>query len=400
MNILDRFLKYVSFDTQADPNSPTFPSTLKQHKLGEYLVNELKELGINNAFKDEYGYVYAYLKGDIDKTIGLIAHLDTATEMSGKDVKPIIHKHYDGKDIILPNGLIIKTSDFSFLPDFIGDTIVTTSGDTLLGADDKAGISLIMDVLEKLITNKPSHPNLFIAFTPDEEIGEGTTHFNYDLFKVDFAYTIDGGKIDVINYENFNAATAIITINGISIHPGDALNKMINSQELANQFHQMLPPNDKPEHTSNYQGFYHLTKMQGEVIKTTLQYIIRDHDDQLFQERKALIKNIAHKLNDQYHQELIKVDIIDSYYNMAKLFNNKEYILSYPLDALKLNHIKPSFKPIRGGTDGARLSYGGILCPNLPTGSYNHHGPYEIANINQMELLSKVYYDMLTIVIK
>lgn len=396
MTILERFLTYVSYDTQSDPDSNTYPSTLKQHKLGEELVRELKELGIDNAYKDEYGYVYAILEGEMNKKIGLISHMDTATELSGKNVKPRIIDKYDGKDIILPNQMIISPKDFPFLNDLIGDTLVTTSGDTLLGADDKAGIAIIMSILDELIKSNKPHPTIYVAFTPDEEIGRGTAHFNYDFFKVDFAYTLDGAAIDNIDYENFNAASLKVTIKGNSIHPGEAKGKLINSQELAFKFHSLLPTNEKPEYTEKYEGFFHLTNMNGEVENTVLKYIIRDHDTDRFNQRKEFVKGLSNKLNQELGGEYIQIEIKDSYYNMADLIKPHPEIIDIPKKALAMYNIKAKSEPIRGGTDGAMLSYGGILCPNLGTGSYNHHGARELASITKMTLLKDILVTMFT----
>ena len=400
MTILERFIKYVKIDTQAQEDSTTFPSTLKQLKLADVLVDELKGLGIKNAFRDEYGYVYAKIDGTKPQTIGLIAHMDTALEVTDENVNPQIIESYDGKDIILKNGTPIKVNEFPFLSDLIGKKLVTTDGTTLLGADDKAGIAIIMQLLEVLPTIKEPMPSLFICFTPDEEIGDGTLHFNYDLFKVDFAYTLDGADIKYINYENFNAASADVTINGRSIHPGEAKDKLINSMEVAHEFHEMLPHHAKPEYTSWYEGFNHLTGIQGCVQQTKMSYIIRNHDKGLFDAQKELFKDIMKQLNQKYGEGTVILELVDSYMNMAELIKPHFEIVQYAIDALALHGIKAEIVPIRGGTDGARLSYGGILCPNLGTASYNHHGALEIANITQMEQMVEVLITMLTKVIE
>ena len=400
MTILERFIKYVKIDTQAVEDSSTFPSSLKQLKLADLLVEELHSLGISNAFRDEYGYVYAKVEGSKPQTVGLIAHMDTALEMSDENVNPQVIDSYDGKDIILKNGLQIKVSEFPFLTKLVGKRLVTTDGNTLLGADDKAGIAIIMQLLEVLPQIKEPLPSLFICFTPDEEIGDGTKYFNYDLFKVDFAYTLDGADIKYINYENFNAASAHITVNGKSIHPGEAKDKLINSMEVAHEFHSMLPHEAKPEYTSWYEGFNHMTGISGCVQQTTMSYIIRNHDLKLFNEQKELFKSIASKLNEKYGEGTVVLDLQDSYMNMAELIKPHFEIIQYAIDALSLHGIKAEIVPIRGGTDGARLSYGGILTPNLGTASYNHHGAMEIANITQMEQMVEVLITMLTKVIK
>ena len=400
MTILERFIKYVKIDTQAVEDSSTFPSSLKQLKLADLLVEELHSLGISNAFRDEYGYVYAKVEGSKPQTVGLIAHMDTALEMSDENVNPQVIESYDGKDIVLENGLEIKVSEFPFLAELVSKKLVTTDGNTLLGADDKAGIAIIMQLLEILPKIKEPIPSLFICFTPDEEIGDGTKYFNYDLFKVDFAYTLDGADIKYINYENFNAASAHITINGKSIHPGEAKDKLINSMEVAHEFHSMLPHEAKPEYTSWYEGFNHMTGISGCVQQTTMSYIIRNHDLKLFNEQKELFKSIASKLNEKYGEGTVVLDLQDSYMNMAELIKPHFEIVQYAIDALALHGIKAEIVPIRGGTDGARLSYGGILTPNLGTASYNHHGAMEIANITQMEQMVEVLITMLTKVIK
>ena len=400
MTILERFIKYVKIDTQAVEDSSTFPSSLKQLKLADLLVDELKSLGISNAFRDEYGYVYAKVEGSKPQTVGLIAHMDTALEMSDENVNPQVIESYDGKDIVLKNGLQIKVSEFPFLAELVGRKLVTTDGNTLLGADDKAGIAIIMQLLEVLPQIKEPLPSLFICFTPDEEIGDGTKYFNYDLFKVDYAYTLDGADIKYINYENFNAASANITINGKSIHPGEAKDKLINSMEVAHEFHAMLPHEAKPEYTSWYEGFNHMTGINGCVQQTTMSYIIRNHDLKLFNEQKELFKSNASKLNEKYGEGTVVLDLQDSYMNMAELIKPHFEIVQYAIDALSMHGIKAEIVPIRGGTDGARLSYGGILTPNLGTASYNHHGAMEIANISQMEQMVDVLITMLTKVIK
>ena len=395
MTLLERFLKYVSFDTQADPDSTTYPSTMKQHALADALVEELHDLGIANAYKDEFCNVYAKVEGSINKSIGFIAHMDTATEMSDQDVKPLIFENYDGEDLHLPFGVDILTKDFPFLKTFKNDTIVTTSGDTLLGADDKAGIAIIMDLLAKRLESKKPFPTIYVAFTPDEEIGGGTDHFNVDYFKVDFAYTLDGSSIGEMNYENFNAAKAVVEIAGNSIHPGEAYQRLINSQEVAWEFHNALPHDLRPEYTKDHEGFFHLTNMEGEVQKTTLKYIIRDHDLTKFQEKKALINTIKDQLNAKYQQELIKITIKDQYFNMAELIKPHPEILELPTKALKDYGIDLKFVPIRGGTDGAMLSYKGILCPNLGTGSGNHHGRFEYLCVQDFEKMIEIVLEII-----
>lgn len=398
MNLLERFLKYVSFDTQSADESTTFPSTLKQHQLADFLVQELHSLGVSNAYKDEFSYVYGKILGRINKSIGLIAHLDTALEISGENVKPNIIDQYNGESIILKNGLNISKNDFPFLTNLIGHKLVTTDGTTLLGADDKAGIAIIMTLVEKIVNSKEDLPTIYIAFTPDEEVGNGTLHFNYDYFKVDFAYTIDGGPINYINYENFNAASAIVKVNGKSIHPGSAKNKMINSLMIAMEFDRLLPQNARPEYTEDHEGFNHLNDLNGSVSNTQMNYIIRNHDFEQFEKQKQDFIRIKDYLNQKYGYEIINLQIIDSYRNMKELILPHPEILNYPACALREFGYEPVMEPIRGGTDGARLSYEGILCPNLGTGSYNHHGPMEFSDITDMNKMVDILFYMLTII--
>ncbi len=396
MNLLDRFLKYVSFDTQSADESTTFPSTLKQHLLADFLVSELQSLGVTNAYKDEFSYVYGMIPGKVNKSIGLIAHLDTALEISGENVKPVIINNYDGETIVLQNGLEINKNEYPFLPGLKNHQLVTTDGTTLLGADDKAGIAIIMSLVEKILSSKENLPTIYIAFTPDEEVGNGTLHFNYDYFKVDFAYTIDGGPINYINYENFNAASAFIKVNGKSIHPGSAKNKMINSLMVSMEFDNLLPKCARPEYTEGYEGFNHLNDLNGSVSETNMSYIIRNHDFEKFEKQKQDFISIKDYLNQKYGYEIIYLEIIDSYRNMKELILPHPEILNYPANALKEFGYNPVMEPIRGGTDGARLSYEGILCPNLGTGSYNHHGPLEFADITDMNKMVDIVFYMLT----
>lgn len=386
MKTIDKFINYVKFDTQSEYGSSTFPSTLKQKDLGAYLVDELKSLGLDNAYMDDFGYVYAILKSNVgsDKSIGLIAHMDTATEVSGKNVNPQIINNYDGNTITLPNGLTMDPKTYSSLKKAKGHTLVTTDGTTLLGADDKAGIAIIMETIEQLINSKDAkYPNVYICFTPDEEIGSGTDHFNYDYFKVDFAYTIDGASTDTISFENFNAATAIVDITGYNIHPGDAKNKMVNSTLIAMEFNSLLPANQTPATTEGYEGFFHLNSINGDVENTKLNYLIRNHNKDKFNVQKELMLSAAEFLNKKYNN-VVNIQIIDSYFNMSELVMKKPISLELPVKAMLANKIEAKFLPIRGGTDGARLTYDGIVCPNLGTGSYNHHGVLEYADIDEM----------------
>lgn len=395
---LNRFINYIKFDTQSDDTTNTHPSTEKQKDLGRFLVKELHELGIKNAYMDDFGYVYAKICGKTtNKTIGLIAHMDTALECLGKVDNPNIINNYQGEVIKLKNNIILDTDNFPNLKNVIGHTLVTTDGTTLLGADDKAGITIIMSTIEELLNGNYNYPNIFIAFTPDEEIGEGTLKFNYDYFKVDFAYTLDGDDIDVINFENFNAGSAIVTFNGKSIHPGSAKGKMINSQLVAMEFQSLLP-DIRPENTENYEGFNHLSSINGDVSKTVCEYIIRNHDINLFQKQINDFKIITEFLNKKYGYDIVNLEIKLSYKNMKEKVNEKPYVLDYPVKALKEFGFVPKFVPIRGGTDGANLSFNGIVCPNLGTGGDNMHGPYEYVSIDNMMNMSKVIIKMLDII--
>ncbi|NMA05360.1 MAG: peptidase T [Acholeplasmataceae bacterium] len=386
MDIVSRFINYVKVDTQSDANSKTIPSTVKQKDLAKILVKELKELGLN-AFMDEYGYVYAKIDKTKDghKAVGFIAHMDTSPDVSGTNVKPRIIKNYQGEVIKLNQDLSMcpKTSpDLNYV---IGDDIVVTDGNTLLGADNKAGIAIIMDFAKEVITKNPPHGDIYLGFTPDEEIGRGADKFNLDYFKADFAYTIDGGCVGVINFENFNASSAKVTFIGKSMHPGSAKGKLINSQHLAFEFHNMLPKFLNPAFTEGYDGFNHLSEMSGNVELTHLHYIIRNHNYNLFKFQEEKFKRIKDYLNNKYGYEAVKLEIKESYLNMYEVlkddFTSVEVAKKATLN-LGINYYEI---PIRGGTDGARLSFMGLPCPNLGTGGFNFHSRFEFLSINQMK---------------
>lgn len=400
MKAIDRFLKYVSFDTQSDEDSTTFPSSLKQKELAKYLVQELHELGVENAFMDEYGYVYAYLesKAKSEKTIGLISHMDTSPDAPGNNIHPRIVEVL-GEDIEIGNGLKLSKED---LKDKIGHHLIVTDGTTLLGSDDKSGIAIIMSVVEYVLTHDGIYPNIVVCFTPDEEVGRGTDHFNYEWYKKvakdAYTYTVDGGDVNEINYETFNAASVKVTIHGKSIHPGSAKDKMINAQIVAMELFMKLPSQERPEHTENYEGFYHLTNMSGTVANASMSFIIRDHDRQLFEAKKAYFLKIVAEINQQYGQ-IVDVVIEDSYYNMKSEIMKKPELITIVKKALKAHGLEPKEIPIRGGTDGARLSFEGIPCPNLGTGGENFHGPLEYLDIEDFEKIISVIIQMLNEII-
>ncbi len=376
--LIDKLITYAKFDTQSDENSSTIPSTSKQLLLGKYLLEELNKLGLEKTQLDEYGYVYGYLDGDHSKpTIGLNAHMDTSPDASDTDCKPRIIENYDGKDIKLNDSVYTTINRFPQLANYKGKTLVVSDGNTLLGADDKAGIAIIIQTLEEIINNNLPHGPIWVCFSPDEEISRGTLKFNLDLFKVDFAYTLDGDDPNCIEYENFNAATAIVKLNGISVHPGSAKDKMVNAIKLAYEFNSYLDPNKVPEHTEGYEGFNHLSRINGGVESAEAIYIIRNHDMNLFNEQKKSFLDIESKMNEKYGYKCSEVTIKDSYRNMKEKFVNNMYpieLVNKAMDELGMNF---TAKAIRGGTDGAELTWKGILCPNLGTGGGNYHGVHE-----------------------
>lgn len=387
MDIVERFLKYTSFETTSDDSSETVPSTKIQLELGKYLVEELKGLGLDNARIDDKGYVYAHLESNTDKDlakIGFVAHMDTSPEMSGKNVKPRIVK-YEGGDIKLNEKYTTKVSEFPFLNDLVGQELIVTDGNTLLGADDKAGIAIIVSTIEHLVKNPEiKHGDIKIGFTPDEEIGRGADHFDVEGFDADFAYTVDGGPLGELEYENFNAASAKISIEGKGVHPGSSKNIMINSQLIAMELHNMLPVNMRPEYTEGYEGFYLLEGIKGSVSNTEMRYIIRDHDMEKFEAKKNLLIEIVEFLNKKYG-DLINLEIKDSYYNMKKMIEPHMEIIDLAKKSMEEVGIEPLISPIRGGTDGASLSYKGLPCPNIFTGGYNYHGRYELLPVESLK---------------
>ena len=391
MEIKERFLNYVSFDTQSAENSQTVPSTSKQLKLGKYLVEELQSLGIENALLNEYGVVYGTIpsnnnhQGDV---IGFIAHMDTSPDASGKDIHPQIIKDYQGQKITLNEDkkLYLDPEQYPQLLHLIHHDLITTDGTTLLGADDKAGIAIIMQMVEYLHTHPEfKHNDIQIAFTPDEEIGCGSNHFDVKYFNADYAYTIDGGDIHIIEYENFNAFSAKVNIHGRSIHPGSAKNKMINSTRVAYEFDSLLPVHMRPESTEGYEGFNHLHAIQGTCEETTMDYIIRNHDLQQAKKQCQEFIDIVEFLNKKYGYQIIDLTITESYLNMKEALKDHMFIVEQALAAIKENGLDAYCSPIRGGTDGARLTFMGLPCPNLGTGGFNYHGPYEYCSLTMME---------------
>jgi tripeptide aminopeptidase len=387
--VVERFLNYVAYDTKSDTSTGVTPSTPGQMVLAKKLVEELKEIGMSDVTIDENGYVMATLPANTDKeipTIGFIAHMDTAPDYSGTNVKPQFVENYDGGDIKLNGTTVLSPKDFPELTEYIGKTLITTDGTTLLGADDKAGISEIITAMEYLINNpEVKHGTIRVGFTPDEEIGEGANHFDVEKFNAEFAYTLDGGGIGEIEFENFNAAGAKIVVNGRNVHPGSAKNKMINSQFIAMEFNSMLPAIERPEHTEGYEGFYMLTNFKGSVEITEFGYIIRDFFKESFEARKANILKIAEELNKKYGEGTVEITVTDSYYNMKEKVEPVMHVVDTAVEAMKALNIEPKIVPIRGGTDGARLSYMGLPTPNLFAGGHNFHGKFEFVPTESME---------------
>ena len=398
MSVTDKFLKYVSFDTQSDASSKTAPSTMKQLKLARQLKDELLDLGVEDAHVDEFGIVYASLPAnreqENDRTIGLIAHMDTATELSGKNVHPQIIKNYDGSRIILNEKYSMSPEQVPGLNNVIGDDLIVTDGTTLLGADDKAGVAIIMQSIENMIKDNRPHGRVLIAFTPDEEIGRGVDHFNLTSFPADFAYTVDGGDIQSVDYETFNAAMAKIEFSGRVVHPGDAKNKMVNACAAAVKFAAILPQWMRPEHTEGYEGYLHLMKMNGDGDHASLFYLIRDHDRALFEHKKEILKDTARIVNDLY-PDCCKLEIEDQYYNMKDYMNGSMEAVERAKKALQAHGIEPKSTAIRGGTDGACLTEKGLVTPNLGTGGDNYHGRYEYVSINKMNKMVDVVCTLL-----
>ena len=396
MALVERFLKYVSFDTQSSEETEVTPSTPGQMVFAKYLKEELESLGLEDITLDEHGYLFATLPANIDKpvpTIGFIAHMDTSPDMSGKDVSPRIVQNYDGSDIVLcaEENVVLSPSQFPELLDHKGEDLIVTNGKTLLGADDKAGIAEIVSAIVYLKEHPEiKHGKIRIGFNPDEEIGLGAHKFDVEKFGCDWAYTMDGGEIGELEFENFNAASAKITFKGRNVHPGYAKNKMINSIRVANRFCAMLPAHETPEHTEGYEGFYHLISFNGDVEQTTVAYIIRDHDRARFESRKKKIERFVSEINAEYGEGTATLELRDQYYNMREKIEPVMHIIDTAFAAMEAVGVKPNVKPIRGGTDGAQLSFKGLPCPNIFAGGLNFHGRYEFAPIQNMEKAMKV----------
>lgn len=389
MDVLERFLNYVALDTTSDESCPDCPSSQRQWALGRLLKEEMETMGMTGVRIDEHCYVYGFIPANAEKApaIGLIAHMDTVDAVPGANIRPRVLR-YEGGDVVLneEKGIVMREADYASLSRHVGKDLVVTDGTTLLGADDKAGVAEIMTLCEYALAHpEMKHGKICVGFTPDEEIGRGADLFDVAGFGADFAYTVDGGSANEIEYENFNAASARVTVHGFSIHPGSAKNKMRNALRLAMEFNALLPQNEIPECTEGYEGFYHLGFMQGEEQEAQLRYIIRDHDRSKFEQRKRRMEKIAAYLNDKYGENTFELAMKDSYYNMKEKVQEKPEVISRALDALRAVNMEPACVPIRGGTDGARLSFMGLVCPNLGTGGYNGHGVFEYACVQEMQ---------------
>ncbi|MBF8457574.1 peptidase T [Kaistella sp. G5-32] len=397
LKLQNRFLTYVKIYSTSDPESETTPSTPQQWDIAKYLFEELKTLGLSDVSMDENGYIYAYvpsnLENDNEPVVGFISHYDTSPDFNGKDVNPQIWDDYDGKDLVLnaKTGFTLSPSKFETLKDYIGKTLITTDGTSLLGADDKAGVAEIVTAAEFLLANPDiKHGRIAIGFTPDEEIGRGAHKFDVKKFGAEWAYTMDGSEVGELEYENFNAAGAVVQIHGLSVHPGYAYGKMVNASLLAAEFIKMLPENETPSTTKGFEGFYHLTDLKSDVSEAKIQYIIRDHDNEKFENRKKFITDKVTEFNKKFGEGTAEIEIKEQYRNMKQQFEGKMHIVDIAEQALKDANIEPKIKAIRGGTDGAQLSYMGLPCPNIFAGGINFHGPYEYVCLESMEKAVKV----------
>jgi len=402
--VLDRFLRYTKVFTTSDPESETFPSTDRQLAFADQLAGELREIGLSEVTRDEFGYVTATLPSNQEQlvpVIGFVSHMDTSPDYSGENVNPQLVKNYQGQDLVLNSEDVLKPADFPELLKYVGQDLVTTDGKTLLGADDKAGIAEIITAMDYLIRHPEiKHGKIRICFTPDEEVGRGTDHFDVAKFGADFAYTLDGSEIGELEYENFNAAGAKITVKGRSVHPGSAKNQMINSMLVAAQIIQALPSDQRPEHTEGYEGFFHLTSFEGDVSSTKIEYIIRDHDLAKFEAKKNLMKEVCQLINLRYGQGTVALEMKDQYYNMKQMVEPVKYIVDLAEQAMKEVGVTPKIRAIRGGTDGARLSWDGLPCPNIFAGGHNFHGPYEFVPVQSMQKAVEVIVRIAELVAK
>lgn len=400
MRAYERFLNYVPVWTTSDETSDTVPSADRELVLARMLVEEMKGLGIADARVDDKGYVYGHIPatpGCEDKpSLGLVAHMDTVADASGENIKPQIIENYDGKDVVLKgSGDILKVDEFPYLAELKGRTLITTDGTTLLGADDKAGIAEILTVAEEILKEGLPHGKICIGFTPDEEIARGAKHFDVEGFGADYAYTLDGDEEGEIQFENFNASTAFITIHGVSVHTGSAKDVMVNSQTIATEIHQMLPVNERPETTEGYEGFYHLVSVQGNVTTTKMKYFIRDFDRKSFDARAQKLRDIAEEMNKKYGEGKVEVEIVESYYNMREKIEPCMQLIDYAKAAIEHAGITPIVSPVRGGTDGARLSFKGLPCPNLGTGGHAFHGVFEHITVEGMDKAVLIVKDII-----
>lgn len=402
MKVEERFLKYVGFNTTSAEESESVPSTVNQKVFGAALVKEMIEIGIIDAQIDDKGYVYGSIpasKGaESEKVLGLIAHMDTAPSMKGENIKPSIIKNYDGNDIVLnkDKNIVMKTEIFPHLNNYIGQDLIVTDGTTLLGADDKAGIAEILTLAEEILEDPSlSHGKIMIGFTPDEEIGRGADHFDIARFGADYAYTVDGGQLGELEYENFNAASGKVIIHGANIHPGEAKGKMKNASLIGMEFHQMLPVEQNPAYTEHYEGFYHLSHIEGEEEKASLDYIIRDHNKEKFEQKKNLFLGTASFLNKKYGEGTVEAIVKDNYYNMKEKIEPNMEIIERAKRAMESRGVTPKIAPIRGGTDGARLSFMGLPCPNLSTGGHNFHGKYEYIPVQSLEKMVEILKEII-----
>ena len=402
MRVEERLLKYVSYWTTSDEECRQIPSSERQFELGKVLKQELRDLGLEKVTLTDHCYVYGLLpatKGYADKpAVGFISHMDTAPDFSGKDVKPQIIPDYDGNDVLLKgSGAYLKVSDFPTLKTLKGRTLITTDGTTLLGADDKAGVSEIMTAVEQIITEKIPHGDIWIGFTPDEEVGSGADLFDLDYFKAKFAYTVDGDYEGEVAYENFNAASASFEIKGVNVHPGEAKDIMINAALVGCEIASLLPENETPAHTEGREGFYHLTDFSGDIAHAKVNYIVRDHDKATFEKRLDTLRGIEQKMNEKYHADTVKLNIQHSYSNMLEVIEKNEYVVAIAKKAIKNVGLEPVSRPVRGGTDGARLSFMGLPCPNLGTGGYGFHGPFEHISVEGMDTAVSVIKEIVKI---